>query len=84
MTGGHLRLTASGQIKLGAGRIIGFYVSNTTAGTLTLFDNTAGSGDQVSGLITPAIGWNNFPAKFNKGLAAVIGGALDVTFFIVQ
>jgi hypothetical protein len=81
--GGHLRLTASGAVKASAGRISGFYVANTTAGTVTLYDNaSAASGTQMSGLITPAIGFHRFPARFSKGCWAEIGGALDVTFFI--
>lgn len=79
--GKYARLTASGGVKTGGGQIIGFYVSNTTAGTLTLWDNTAASGTQISGLITPAIGFQWFPFIFFTGCFAQIGGtALDVTF----
>lgn len=76
------RLTASGQVMSAPGVMTGFYVSSTTAGTILLYDNTAASGTQLSGTITPAIGWNEFPAQFFTGLYATIGGTLDVTFFM--
>lgn len=75
------RLTASGQVKASAGKLLGFYVASTTSGTLTLFDNTAGSGTQITGSITPAVGWHALPVNFTIGCFATIGGtALDVTF----
>jgi hypothetical protein len=76
------RLTASGQIMGAPGVMTGFYVSSTTAGTIVLFDNTAGSGTQISGTITPNIGFNEFPAQFFTALFAVISGTLDVTFLM--
>lgn len=79
--GKYARLTASGLIKTGGGLLLGFYVSNTTSGTITLYDSTTGSGTQMSGLITPAAGWGYFPGIFQTGAYAVIGGTLDVTFF---
>lgn len=79
--GKYARLTASGAIKAAGGILLGFYVANTSSGTITLYDNTAGSGTQMSGLITPAVGWNPFPAIFLTGAYATIGGSsLDVTF----
>lgn len=82
MSGGHIRLTASAQLKANGGRLAGFYVASTTAGTLTLYDNTAATGQQISGLITPAVGWHWFPVRFSHGCYAEIGGALDVTFIV--
>lgn len=76
------RLTASGQIMATPGAIAGFYVSSTTSGTIVLFDNTAGSGTQMSGTMTPASGWNEFPANFFTALFATITGTLDVTFLL--
>lgn len=76
------RVTATGQVCATPGRLAGFYVANTSAGTLTLYDNTSAAAPQISGLITPAIGWNAFPADFKTALWAVIGGTLDVTFLL--
>lgn len=74
------RVTATGQVCASKCRISGFYVASTTAGTLTLFDNTSAAAPQVTGTITPAIGWNALPLDFQTALWAVIGGTLDVTF----
>ncbi len=84
MIGGHLRLTSTGQVKTGGGAILGFYVNSTTTGTLTLYDNTSAAAPQISGTITPAIGWHAFPVKFATGLHAVIANTLDVTFIVAR
>jgi hypothetical protein len=66
------------------GAILGFYVANTSSGTLTLWDgqSAVAPSTQITGLITPAIGWNPLPVAFKNGLWAVITGTLDVTFAI--
>lgn len=51
----HSRRTATATIKSGRGQLAGFYVSNTNAGTLVLWDNTSAAGTQISGTITPSI-----------------------------
>jgi hypothetical protein len=77
-------ITASSQIGLlGTPQVlIGFYVNSTTAGTLVLRNGGSG-GTAVSGTITPAIGWNSFPAGFPGGLYATVGGTLDVTLVTI-
>lgn len=76
-----VRLTASGQVLAAPGLLIGFYVNNTTSGTVTLYDALSAT-NAISGLITPAAGFQWFPAVFETGIYAAIGGTLDVTFFI--
>ena len=79
--GGYKNITATGAVSTGACQLIGFYVNNTTAGTLVLRDGGA-SGTVMSGTITPAIGFHRFPANVGVSLYATIAGtALDVTFF---
>ena len=79
--GGYKNITATGAVSTGACQLIGFYVNNTTAGTLVLRDGGA-SGTVMSGTITPAIGFHRFPANVGVSLHATIAGtALDVTFF---
>lgn len=78
-----IRLTASGQVLAVPGQLLGFYIANTTAGTLILGDSLTAS-NPVSGTITPAIGWNEWPGIFQVGIFATIGGTLDVTFFFVK
>ena len=79
--GGYKNITATGAVSTGACQLIGFYVNNTTIGTLVLRDGGA-SGTVMSGTITPAIGFHRFPANVGTSLYATIAGtALDVTFF---
>jgi hypothetical protein len=78
--GSYARRTATGNVKSINGVMAGFYVAATTAGTIQFYDDAAvGTTTPISGLITPAIGWNALPVGFAAGLNAVIGGALDVT-----
>jgi len=79
--GGYKNITATGAVSTGACQLIGFYVNNTTIGTLVLRDGGA-SGTVMSGTITPAIGFHRFPANVGTSLYATIAGtALNVTFF---
>lgn len=74
------RLTATGTIKTGRGKLVGFFVSSTTTGTLVLYDATSAT-NQFTGTITPAAGaWYPLPVPFRVGLHAVIANTLDVTF----
>lgn len=74
--------TTTGDITTTPGRLLGFYVNNTTALTLIFRDGGSG-GTVISGLITPAIGWHAFPAESQTqlGFHVTFGGAGDVTFF---
>jgi len=74
-------ITATGAVSALPGTLLGFYVNNTTNGTLVLKDGTASTGSAISGTITPAIGFHAFPAGCNIGLYATIANTLDVTFF---
>ena len=78
--GGYKNITATGAVSTGPCQLIGFYVNNTTVGTLVL-RNGGASGDVMSGTITPAIGFHRFPANVGVSLYATVGGTLDVTFF---
>jgi hypothetical protein len=74
-------MTATGDVTTGDTALIGFYVNNTTSGTLVLKEGGSG-GTALSGTITPAIGFHKFPCRADGGLHATIGGsALNVTFF---
>jgi hypothetical protein len=78
--GGYKNITATGAVSTGACQLIGFYVNNTSSGTLVLRDGGSG-GTVMSGTITPAIGFHRFPANVGVSLYATIGSTLDVTFF---
>jgi hypothetical protein len=78
-SGTPINLTGTGNVSLASGTLLGFYVNNTTGGTLVL--RVGGSGGTViCGTITPAIGWNRYPAYCPGGLHATVANALDVTF----
>jgi hypothetical protein len=79
--GNYKNITSTGAVTTGPAQLLGFYVNSTTAGTLVLKDGGSG-GTVMSGTITPAIGFNRFPAVVSTSLHATIAGsALDVTFF---
>lgn len=80
MQGLNKRMTATGTVKTEEGRLMGFYVAGTSSGTIVLRDGGSG-GTQLTGTITPAVGWHSLPMRFGKDLHATIAGAsLDVTF----
>ena len=78
-------MTATGNISgsTGDSQLIGFYVNNTSSGTLVLRAGGS-SGTVLSGTITPAIGFHRFPAAGENPFHATIGGTLDVTFFFAS
>lgn len=83
-TGAPINLTASGTISKEAGSLIGFYVANTSSGTMTIKAGASGAstGTAISGTITPAIGFHRFPAYCVGGAYFTLAsGSLDVTFF---
>lgn len=82
--GSYVLKSATANVKASDGVLLGFYVNNTSTGTLILYDSaTTGTAVPITGTITPAIGWNPLPVAFVNGLYAVIGGSsLSVTFVI--
>lgn len=77
-----IRLVATGQVFAGPGLLLGFYVNNTTAGTLILYDALTATAP-ISGTITPVIGWNNFPSIHLVGIFATLA-TIDITFFYLK
>ena len=77
-----LNKTGTGTVSVVSGTLLGFYVNNTSSGTLVLRVGAAGAatGTAISGTITPAIGWHRYPAYCPSGLHATIANTLDVTF----
>ena len=79
--GSYKRLTATGAVSAGPCQLLGFYVANTTSGTVVLTDDST----VMSGTITPSIGFHRFPSIVGTSLTATIGGtALDITFFFAS
>lgn len=73
-----LNLSASQQLKAGAGLLCGVFVaaaSNTP--TIKFWDSLAASGTVLIGTFTPSVGWNPMPFAFRTGLYMTIGGTVD-------
>ena len=76
----YTQAAATKQIKVGAGKLYGIFVSASTVGTLVVYDSGASSASdpKISDTITLVAGasYLNFPAGlfFNKGLYLVLGG----------
>ena len=79
-SGTPINKTSTGSVSLVAGALLGFYVNNTTSGTLVIGNGSGAAGTAISGTITPAIGWHEFPAYCTTGCYATIANTLDVTF----
>lgn len=81
-SGTPINATGTGTVAPVSGTLLGFYVNNTSSGTLVFRIGSAGtsSGTVVSGTITPAIGFHRYPMYCPSGLHATIANTLDVTF----
>lgn len=79
-SGTPILLTDDGIVSKVAGSLVGFYVNSTNAGTIVIYDGTDATGTAISGTITPAIGWREYPAFCTTGCFFEIAGtALNVT-----
>lgn len=76
-------LTATSQVKVGAGRICSLTVSSTTNGTITIYDeDQKGTTNVVLATLTPAAGahyyWGEGLAT-NKGIYIVAANTIGFT-----
>lgn len=78
-------ITASKQVKVGAGKIKGIFVSSASATpTITIYDVQTGTATTMFGTFTPVSAtyypMGNFDgAYFNQGLNVVISGTVAAT-----
>ena len=80
-SGTPINLSASGAISLCPGSILGFYVNSTAGGTLVITNGGSG-GTAITGTITPAVGWHEFPAAITSSTGAyatIAVAALNIT-----
>lgn len=79
-------ISATANVSALDGAMLGFYVNNTSSGTIIFYDSAStGTGTPITGTITPAIGWNPLPVTFVNGLYAVIAGSsLNITIALVR
>ncbi len=67
-------------VKTGKGRLIRITVNTTAAGAITIYDNTAASGNKIATLPSSvAVGTYEYGGRFATGLTIVTGAASDVT-----
>jgi len=78
-------ITASKQIKVGAGKLRGIFVSSASSTpTITIYDVQTGTATTMVGVFTP-VGATFYPfgsfdgAYFNQGLNVVISGTVAAT-----
>jgi hypothetical protein len=81
----YTQTNATNQIKVGAGKLYGIFVSTTSSGTLTVYDSQASSASdpKILDTITVAAGttYANIPSGlfFNKGLYIVLANSASFT-----
>jgi len=81
----YTQTNATKQVKVGAGKLFGIFVSTTSSGTLTVYDSAASSASdpKILDTITVAAGttYANLPAGlyFNKGLYIVLANSASYT-----
>ena len=81
----YIYLETTKQVKVGAGKLFGIFVSTTSSGTLNVYDSAASSTSdpKISGTITPVAGgqYLSFPTGifFNKGLYIVLANTAVFT-----
>lgn len=75
----HVAGAATTVVKSGSGLLYGYCV-NTVGTTLTLFDNTAGSGTVIAVITPTALGCFIMNAQFFTGLTATEVGTGDITY----
>lgn len=68
-------------VKSGGGVLQRIVINTTAAATITVYDNTAGSGTTIATIAaSPVIGSVfNFDVAFNTGLTVVTAGASNIT-----
>ena len=79
-SGTPINRTTTGSVSLVPGTLLGFYVNSTTAGTVVIGNGSNAAGTALSGTITPAIGWHEFPAYCTAGCYVTIANTMDATF----
>ena len=81
----YTQTSATKQVKVGAGKLYGIFVSTTASGTLTVYDSPASSASDPKILdtitVTAGTAYADFPAGmfFNKGLYIVLANSASFT-----
>jgi hypothetical protein len=79
------QLSATTQVKVGLGKLIGLVFSSTSSGTLVVYDTPDGDTNdtKIINTLTPAAGSTYYfgpnGIQFNKGLYLVVANTLQFT-----
>lgn len=79
------QLAATNQVKVGAGKLFGIFVSSTSSGTLAVYDSATAStsNGKIANTITVTAGtqYLSFPAGiwFSNGLYVVAANTIEFT-----
>ena len=77
----NMATTVSTVVKSGAGTLHAIIINSTAAGTITVYDNTAGSGTKIATLKASIVeGTYTFNVKFGTGLYVIPAAASNVTY----
>lgn len=78
-------MTASAQVKDGAGRLLGIFVASASSTpTIKVWAQTSAAAPILVNTFTPVAGtFYPMPARFSAGLYVSIGGTVDCTVFYV-
>ena len=77
-------LAAAGIVSKAPGTLLGFYVNNTSSGTVVVYNGTTAVSPSVAvtGTITPAIGWHAMKLYCPAGCYIdVPSGSINLTAF---
>lgn len=79
--GGYKYITASGNVSNHSAAIIGIFVSSSTSGTITIYDDAAtGTTTKAVDTITCVSGtYYSLPFTMGNGINIVVGGTLTAT-----
>ena len=73
--------TVSTVVKTGAGMLHAIVINKSANGTITVYDNTAGSGTKIATLKASVVENSYiYDLKFSNGLYVIPGAAVDVTY----
>lgn len=79
-SGAPINISDDGIISTSAGTLIGFYVNTTSSGVIQIYNGQSTAGTAISGQITPAIGWKDFPAYCPDGCyIEKVSGSINLT-----
>lgn len=78
-------ITASGNVKVGPGALLGIFCASGTTPTITVYDDAAaGTAVKIVDTFTPVPGtWYPLPMTLTSGCNIVLGGTASITAVVL-